>query len=321
MKRPTTLALTASALVCTSMVLAAPGAGADLVTHCVGTGGAVTVPGDLLVPAGESCALEGTTVTGNVRVAAGANLVVTGGTFRGEVAVELDGYLDATDTTVTGRIVLAPGGFGMHLRDSETGAVTVRPQGDTAIQGFLFLDDSTVNGDVTSGVGEFSLTGAEITGNLSTDGTYYTDLVDSFLDGTLTVANNATGSVVCGSAVHNTATFTGNQAGVQLGPNGVLDSCASGSYFARDVTIANTTGRTMVDDNIINGRLMLNANNPAAEVADNNRIRGGIVGEHGTPAAARSGTAARADRAAEQRAADRRATAVEVAAEAGRARL
>ena len=40
---------------------------AALVTHCIGTGGAVTVPNDLYVPAGESCSLEGTTVTGNVQ--------------------------------------------------------------------------------------------------------------------------------------------------------------------------------------------------------------------------------------------------------------
>ncbi|HET9138329.1 hypothetical protein [Actinophytocola sp.] len=320
MQRHTTAALTASVLVAVSMVLAAPTSGADLVTHCVGSGGAVTVPGDLLVPAGESCTLDGTTVTGTVRVASGSNLVVTGGTFRGQVQVALDGYLDATDTTVDGQIVLAPGGFGLFLRDSRTGAVTLQPKGDTGIEGFLFVDDSTIAGDVTSAVGEFSLIGVEVTGNLGTDGAYYTDLIDSFVDGTLSVRNNATGSVVCGSAVHGTAAFSANRGGIQLGPNGNLDSCASGGYFARDVTIANTTGRTVVDDNIINGRLVLTANTPTAEVAANNRIRGGITGDHTTPATARAATTTPRTHDT-PRAEDRRTAAVQAAAEAGRARL
>jgi hypothetical protein len=73
-----TLATVSAALTVFSVLAAAPRAGADLVTYCVGTGGAVTVPNDLYVPTGESCALTGTTITGNVSVAASANLVVTG---------------------------------------------------------------------------------------------------------------------------------------------------------------------------------------------------------------------------------------------------
>ena len=88
------------------------------------------------------------------------------------------------------------------------------------------------------------------------------------------------GSVICGSAVQGAATFTGNQGGIQLGPNGALAGCASGGYFARDVTISNTAGPSRVDDNIINGRLILSGNNPTATVAPNNRIRGGVSGEH-----------------------------------------
>lgn len=101
---------TVSAVIAASVLAVAPTAHADLVTHCIGTGGAVTVPNDLLVPAGESCALTGTTITGNVTVAAGGNLVVTGGRVSGEVRVAADGYLDATETTVDGQVVLAAGG-------------------------------------------------------------------------------------------------------------------------------------------------------------------------------------------------------------------
>src|SRR5690606_15784208 len=70
-----------------AIALAAP-ANADLVTRCVGEGGAVTVPGDLVVPAGKTCWLDGTTVEGNVRVQAGADLIVTGGTLKGSVVVD-----------------------------------------------------------------------------------------------------------------------------------------------------------------------------------------------------------------------------------------
>ena len=121
MKRLAAVALATSAVTAASVVLLAPAANADLVTYCVGDGGAVTVPGDLFVPPGESCSLDGTTVNGNVRVADGANLVVTGGRFNRDVQVASDGYFDATSTTVTGQVVLASGGFGVFVRDTTTG--------------------------------------------------------------------------------------------------------------------------------------------------------------------------------------------------------
>ena len=204
---------------------------------------------------GESCSLDGTTVTGNVRIAAGANLMVTGGRFNREVQIAADGFLDATNTKVDGQIVLAPGGFGIFLKDTEIGSVNVQPKGAATREGFLFLDHAMVNGTVTSAVGDVRLeNGSEVGTDINTDGTFYTDVRDSFVDGALNIRNNSAGSVICGSAVQGVSSFTGN-AGVQLGPNGSLASCASGGYFARDVTIANTSQGTRVDDNIINGTL------------------------------------------------------------------
>src|SRR5262249_59361513 len=120
----------------------------------------------------------------------------------------------------------------------------VQPKGDAATDGFLFVDSSTVDGSVQVNAGEFRLDkNTQVTGNVSSSGAYYTDVTDSFVDGTLSVLNNATGSVVCGGAVQGKATFAGNLVGVQLGPNGALDSCASGGYFGRDVSITNTSGK------------------------------------------------------------------------------
>ncbi|MET8255200.1 hypothetical protein [Micromonospora sp. NPDC005197] len=315
---------TVTAVIAASVLAVAPTAHADLVTHCIGTGGAVTVPNDLLVPAGESCALTGTTITGNVTVAAGANLVVTGGRVSGEVRVAADGYLDATETSVDGQVVLAAGGYGVFLSDAQTGAVTVRPKGSATIDSFLFAEAATIAGNVTVGAGEVRLDGGtQVTRNVSSTGTYYTDVHDSFVDGTLSVLNSATGSVVCGSAVRGRATFAGNLGGVQLGPNGGLDSCASGGYWGADVSVTTTTGGVTVDDNIINGQLTVTGNNPAAQVAANNRIRGGVTGEQAAPTANRAARMAAPDRedAGDERAEVRRTSAVQEATAAGDARL
>lgn len=320
MPRRTTAALALS--VVAAGVLVAPKASADLVTYCVGTGGPVTVPNDLYVPPGEACSLQGTTITGNVRVAAGSNLVINAGRISGEVQVATNGYLDSSNTRIDGEVNLAPGGFGVFLRKTTGTRVVVQAKGSATVEGFLFVEDSTIDGNVTANVGEVRLDkGTEVTGNVSTSGAYYTDLSDSFVDGTLSVLNNATGSVVCGSAVQGKATFAGNLGGLQLGPNGSLDGCASGGYWARDVSISNTTGRVTVDDNIINGQLQLSNNNPAAEVAANNRIRGGVVGQQGAPAASKAAQAPDRKSTADQRAKARRATAVSSAKAAGRARL
>jgi hypothetical protein len=287
MPRRTASALALSAIASASVVLAAPSASADLVTYCVGNGGAVTLPTDLFVPDGKSCSLKGTTVTGNVQVGPGANLVIDGGTINGQVQVASDGYFDSTNTRVDGGVTLATGGFGMYLRGTHTSGLTVLPKGDSSTEGFLFVDSSTIDGNVSSSVGEVRLDkNTQVTGNVNTSNAFYTDVRDSFVDGTLSVLNNATGSVVCGGAVQGKATFAGNLGGVQLGPNGILDSCASGGYFGRDVSITNTTGKATLDDTIINGQLVVNGNNPVAQVAANNRIRGGIVGDHSAPAAA-----------------------------------
>ncbi|MET0494243.1 MAG: hypothetical protein ABW000_14040, partial [Actinoplanes sp.] len=140
----------------------------------------------------------------------------------------------------------------------------------------------------------------------------------------LSVLNSATGSVVCGSAVRGRATFAGNLGGVQLGPNGSLDGCASGGYWGRDVSVTNTTGGVTVDDNIIDGKLTTSANNPVAVVAANNRIRGGVAGEQAAAAAAQKRSAATAEQReaeGEERAQVRRSSAVQEAVAAGAARL
>ncbi|MFG1606539.1 hypothetical protein [Actinoplanes sp. NPDC049265] len=316
---------TATAVVAAGVVAGAAPASADLVTYCIGTGGAVTVPNDLYVPPNESCALTGTIITGNVSVAAGANLVVAGGRVSGNVQVAANGYLDASNSNVGGTVTVASGGYGVYLKSAQTGAVTVRAKGSSTIDSFLFVEGSTVSGSVAANAGEIRLDqNTQVTGSVNSSGSYYTDVHDSFVDGQLSVLNSATGSVVCGSAVRGKSTFAGNLGGVQLGPNGGLDGCASGGYFGKDVSVTNTTGGVNVDDNIIDGVLTVQSNSPAAVVAANNRIRGGVVGDQAAPAAAkRSAKALTADRerAGDARATERRTGAVAEATAAGPANL
>ncbi|MDI6104199.1 hypothetical protein QLQ12_36975 [Actinoplanes sp. NEAU-A12] len=326
MRRTATLAALTAAVVTGSLLTSPSAATAGLVTHCIGTGGPVTVPNDLHVPAGESCALTGTVVTGNITVAAGANLVIDGGRTDGTIRISADGYLDARGTTIGGTVVLASGGYGVFLKNAASGAVTVRPKGAAGVDGFLFTEGARITGTVTAQGGEVRLgEGTEVTGNLNSSGTYYTDLHDSFVDGTLSVLNSGTGTVVCGSAVRGRSTFAGNVGGVQLGPNGALDSCASGGYFGADVGITNSTGAVTVDDNIIDGALTAHSNAPAAVIAASNRIRGGVIGAQPAPAASteKRATAAAAPRqeAVQERAGARRSTAVQEAAAAGEADL
>ena len=319
-------------LTAAGLTVAVPAANAALVTHCIGTGGAVTVPNDLYVPAGESCALTGTIVTGNVSVAAGGNLVITGGRLSGEVRIAGNGYLDASDTSIAGPVVLAAGGYGVYLRDATSGTITVRPKGSTTVDSFLFVEGGAIAGNVVAQAGEVRLDGGtSVEGNLSSTGTYYTDVHDSFVDGTLSVLNSATGSVVCGSSVRGKATFAGNLGGVQLGPDGALNSCASGGFWGRDVSVTSTTGAVTVDDNIIDGSLTVTGNNPVARVAATNRIRRGVVTDApAAAAAARAGAARAADRSAtgpvadrddDTAAVERRAAAVRAATTAGPADL
>jgi hypothetical protein len=325
MPRRTALTLALSAGLLTGGLIAAAPANAALVTYCIGTGGAVTVPNDLLVPAGESCSLEGTTVTGNITVQAGGNLVITGGSLAGTVNVAGNGYLDASDTTIGGATVLAAGGYGIFLKDAGTANVTVRPKGATAIDSFLFVEGTSVTGTVNAQAGEVRLDrNTEVSANVTTTGTYYTDVHDSFIDGSLSVLNSANGSVICGSSVRNKTTFAGNLGGVQLGPNGPLDSCASGGFFGKDVSITSTTGGVTVDDNIIDGSLTATGNSPVAQIADNNRIRKGVTND---PAQLAARTAAKSlarsavDRDDASKATERRTDAVQEATAAGAANL
>lgn len=308
--------------------VAAPGSQAAFTTRCVGEGGAVTVPGDLVVPAGQSCVLDGTRVEGNVRVQADADLLVTNGKIAGNVVVAKNAYFDATRTKIDGA-VNARESFGNLLTASTVqGAVTTVNQEDDF--GFVIATDSTLGSRIRATGGAIDLSSSTVAAQVQGLGAEYTDLEDTVVEGAVRVDNNPLGSAVCDSEVYGNALFTGNKVGVQLGgtqTDGGLRNCSSANYFGGNVTVNDTSDGVWVVGNIVRGNLAGTGNDPAP-VGKDNRVRGNLRGQFADlaePAGARMSarSAAPAERDAELRnaAEKRQGSAEKKADKAGRARL
>lgn len=250
-------------------------ASADLVTTCVGEGGAVTVPNDLVVPAGQSCTLDGTTIQGNVTVRTGADLVGTGVTIEGNTIVQGDAYLDLTDSSVGGNLANRAG-YGVYLDYSSVQRYT--GTGDNA-DTFLSALGTTFVGKVSATSGAFQLEGSQAGRAVEVSNAYYADLIDSVVVGQVSLDGAAYGSLVCGSEIDGDASFTDNAYGVQLGAGGPLGGCDLGSsVWGGNVDVSGTTGDVQVSDNIIRGNLSGEGNDPAP-VASDNRVRGELLGQ------------------------------------------
>lgn len=248
---------------------------AALTTHCVGHAGGVTVPGDLLVPAGQACSLEDTIITGNVRVAAGADLVGNGLTVNGNVTAQGDSYLDLTDSTVDGNVVNR-GAFGIYLDGADVNAYTANANVNP--DGFLWADATSFTGRIAATGGSVLLDGSVVNRLVQTTDTQYTDIVDSVVGGTLTVTGAEFGVLVCGSEVDGHATFASNGVGVQLGATGSLQPCDYGtSVWGGNVLVTGTSGAAEVSDNIIRGNLDGDGNDSVT--ASDNRVRGELRGQ------------------------------------------
>ncbi len=298
-------------------------ASADLVTRCIGTGGAVTVPGDLVVPAGESCTLTGTTVQGKVRVNAGADLVVTDATFNGAVNVAPDAYFDATTSAVSGTVMNR--GFGVYL-DRSTIGEHVRGRAAADASSFTYLYNSSVEGQVDARSGELLVDSSQVMGAVRGLGTVFVDIQNSTLANSLVVTDNSEGTTVCASEVDRDAQFTGN-AGVQIGDGDLLSNCTDGvNYFGGNVEISDNSVGVSVTNNIIRGGLSGTGNDPAP-MGENNRVRGASTGQfvdlEAAPQAMARRMAIPADRADDARAIveQRRTAALQEATAAGPAQL
>ncbi|GAB2788057.1 hypothetical protein [Amycolatopsis magusensis] len=317
-----TLAAASSSL---GLVALATPASAGFVTFCEGSGGAVTVPGELRVATGKSCVLDGTRVTGSVTVEPGANLVVTGGTFDGGVAVQDDGFFDAQATKIAGDLVLTDA-YGTFVSGGPVGGnVKVSAAAHPERSTYAFLSGAEVAGDVTSTVGEVYAENSEFAKSVTGTGVSYLDLTNSVIGANLSVTGATLGSVFCGGEVYGNATYTGNSHTLQIGADGPVIACAQASYWGGNVTISDNTADVRVSNNIIRGNLAGTGNAPAPTGADN-RVRGTVSGQFENLSASASGFAARSaavspEAEAQAKVDQRRSAAENAAAVAGPAQL
>lgn len=269
------LTLSTVALASAGIALGAAPASAALTTYCEGDAADVTVPGDLVVAKGDSCVLDGVTVDGTTRVAAGADLVVEDSTFHGKVTVASDGYLDATASTFDGNLI-NKAGYGVYLEDSALEG-SYRGKGVATADTFLYSYDTTISGKVQAAHGEVSLETVQVGGDLTTDDTVYTDVVDSTLAGGLHVSGSAEGSALCASEVDGDAHYSGNQK-VQIGTGLDLVGCTGSNYLGGDLLIENSTDAVDVTGNIIRGDLQ-GTGNAVTPTGSENRVRGEVGGQ------------------------------------------
>lgn len=292
MKNKTVGAIAIAAFVGATTLLTVGTASAALTTKCVGDGGAVTVPGDLVVPAGMSCTLTGTTVTGDVRIAKGADLIADGAIFQGRVAAANDAYFEASNgTKIAGTLVLN-GAYGAYLEDAGLDG-KLRSTSLADAPALVYAFNSDLGGAISSNGDELFVEQSSVAGSVDSVGSVYSDVYQSFVDGKLTVSGSALGSVICGTAVQGAASFTGNAGLVQLGSNGPTSDCTTGSYWGSDVSADGNTAGVYVNNNIVRGNVVFGTNDPVAQVGADNTVRGSITGDHenwdgSAPAAAAS---------------------------------
>ena len=316
------VAVSTMALASAGLALGAGSASAALTTYCDGDAADVTVPGDLVVAAGDACMLTGVTIEGEVRVQAGADLLTTGTTIAERVVVQADAYFDAVSTEVGGNVI-SNGGYGVYLDESTVDGSYQGRAGEGA-EPFLYSYDSAIEGRLNAAQGLVHLETVTVGGHVTSENTLYTDIIDSTLSRDLTLTGNTEGVAVCASEVDGAVTATGNT-GVQLGTGGGIIGCEDGNYFGSDVTVSDSTGGVDVSGNIVRGDLSGEGNDPAPTGADN-RVRGEASGQFAdlAPAAqTMTASAASQDRAAQldDLRTERRGAAEEAARESGPATL
>lgn len=272
--------LTTAALAAGSVFLVAQPASAALVTRCTGAAGAVTVPNDLVIPQGAACDLEGTTVEGDVLVRAGGDLLADGATITGDLVVRNDAFADLIGTSLGGS-VNGRSHFGVFIEDSQVGGnIDQRQPQDTEFDPFVYTLGADIAGSIDSRAGELLLESSRLEGDLLSRAGVFTDVIDSVVEGSLTVRENDLGAVVCESEVYGSALFEANGSVLQIGGTGDAGTCDGASFWGSDVTFTGNTATAGFDvsDNIVAGNLAGEGNDPAP-TGQGNRVRGEVSGQ------------------------------------------
>lgn len=240
-------------------------------TFCAGTGGAVTVPGDLIVAAGHSCELDGTRVTGDVIVNAGGNLLADRVAVAGDLVVRSDGFAGLERSSVAGD-VRAQSAYGMSFGDSELGGTVNARQ-----SGFLYSRGTVHAGEVVSNEGATLLESSLIDDRVRTSGDAFTDLFDTIVDGKVQIATPVEGAALCASEVGGTTRITGAAGPVGVGADSSGAACGPVT-FAGDLHLLGNRGGVSLAEITVYGKLACSDNRPGP-VGERLRLRGTVAGQ------------------------------------------
>lgn len=244
----------------------------QLETWCTGVAGPVTVPSNLVVPAGETCLLEGTVIQGDVDVRQGANLITdNGAVLEGDLLVRREAYLELIDGTVQGQTDFRQA-FGGLAEGSSLGAVDVRNSG------FFHAYDSNLE-DHLSRHSETALESVWVAGGVDVRGDLMSDLQDTVVTGDLTVRQAELGSLICNSEIDGAAEILNSNGVVQVGGESPYADCGINVFGSSlDLRANNAEEGTTISHAIIRGDLVCAHNDPAP-VGGDNRVRGDATGQ------------------------------------------
>lgn len=279
--------LIVSALAVFALLVGVLPAVAQTTTQCMTDDDPVTgdVRANLVVPARQICVVEDATLTGNVTVGRNADLYVESSTINGNVVVERNGLLDVFDTAVNGSVRLNRA-FGLTMETSGAAAPIISNNAE-----YVYLFDSDARSTLRVNGGEAFLEGARMSGDITTTGTFYTDVLDSVVYSDLSVSGSEEGTLLCGSEFDGLPSFMDNEGVIYIGADFGIAECAF-NVMAGDIELLDNSADIQVDGNVIRGNVICEGNDPAPVIGEN-RLRGEGVGQ--CAADAETDTAAAAD--------------------------
>ncbi|MBM7786456.1 hypothetical protein [Tenggerimyces flavus] len=246
---------------------AAPASAAP-VTQCTGDLGAVTVSGNLSVPADQTCTLNGTIVNGTATIGKNANLLVLAGTIKRNVTVNAGGYFDTTGSTL-GQNVYLIDAAGTRLDTTKVAGSVRSSDNNKGFAGFIFGDSAEVSGNVEQfATGELLLERSTVSGSVRGIDNTYTQLYRTTVGRNLDAFGNVESVVVCESKVNGDGAFFNNTGVVQLGV-GEIFSCTGQNEWGDDVSVSSNDAALTVTNNLIHGDLCGYRNTPAPTGSEN----------------------------------------------------
>lgn len=237
---------------------------------------AVTAP--VAHAASTSCTteLDDTTIAGDLVVPAGATCILGGTTVQGSITVGDDAWLDATEAVIAGDVV-ATDAYGVLIDGASVGGdISSFTAGSRA--GFLYLYDLRVGGSVAAGGVDVEVSDSTIDGNLTTQAANYVDLLRVSVGGDVALADSDFGVSVGGAVVTGGLSVTGTSRDALLGAtrDGAADQW--GNTVGGDLVLSANTANLQVAGTTVHGAVRLADNTPAANFGPGNTA-GAVEGD------------------------------------------